>query len=139
MRPVEIGGHVDYGPVAGLERGGRRDRLQRAQDSERPPSQRPTLVARDGEQISDYLDRYFRREILDEIDLFAPGHSVEQAAYKRFEIGREISDGARGERPGDEFSYAPMQGGIVEDEARRVVLVERAVPVFGSELLALVG
>src|SRR6267143_773948 len=55
--------------VAAVERLRRDDRLQGAEDGERPAAQRAALLVRHAEQVADDFDRDGRGEVLDQVDL----------------------------------------------------------------------
>ena len=63
---------------------------------------------------------------------------IEQTVDQPDQIGLHAGDRARRERTHDQAADAGMGGGIVEDEARGVVLVEQGGAVFRRKLLLLV-
>ncbi len=121
----------------------RQDRLERAEDRERPVAQRAALGVRHREQVADDLDRDRGRERVDQVDRRAAGglavHRVEQRVDAGDQRRLHRGDVTRRQRAGDQPSHARVQRRVVEHEARRVVLVERRVAVLRPELLVLVG
>ena len=135
---LEIGEEVDNGAVAVSEPLRRRERLERAEDRERPAAQRPALAARHVEEVADDLDRDCGGEIVDEVDLVLFLGAVEEPVDEAHDAVLHAGDGARVEGAGENAPDARVQRRVVEDEARRVMLVERRRAVFGAELDGLV-
>src|SRR5262245_4447740 len=68
-----------------------------------------------------------------------PPSSTHEAIDQLGDRGLHVGDGARCEGPGDDPAHPGVQGRVIEDKARRVVLVEQALAIFGRELALLVG
>ena len=135
----EIGAELVHGSVPLREGLRRDDRFQGAENIERPLPQRPALGVRNVEQIADHLHGDGDRIILDEIDDGLVTHRVEQAVDEADQVRLEVSDDAGRQGPIDEPAHARVQRRIVEDQARRVVFVERRVAELRLELHLLVG
>ena len=114
-------------------------RLERAQDRQGPVAQRSALVTGDGQQVADNLHRHGGRKVGDQVGAAFGGHGVEQAVDQSHHGRLHVGDGARRKRPGDDPAHARVQRRIIEDEARRVVLVKQAGAVLGPVLALLVG
>ena len=138
-QPFEVEKEIFHRLVAAGEGVGANHRLQRTQDGQRPVSQGLALALGHVEQVADHLDWDRGGEIVDQVHLALGGDGVEQAVHQLDQIGLHAGDRARRERTHDQAADAGMGGGIVEDEARGVVLVEQGVAVFRRELLLLVG
>ena len=76
---LEIGEEIRHRLVAARSHFGRHDRLERAQDRQRPVAQRRAFVMGNVEQIADHLDRDGGGEILDQLASALGGDGVEQA------------------------------------------------------------
>ena len=136
---AEIVEELGHGRVAaghGLLRDGR---LERAEDRQRPAAQRATVFVRHVQQVADDLDRDGAGEVVDEVDPAFFLRPVQQAVDESDQVRLHAGDRRRRQGAGDEPPDPGVQRRVVEDQARRVMLVERRRAVLGPELLLLVG
>ncbi len=134
----EIREHLGHRTIALLGAFRRQHRLERAQDVQRPAAQWLSLVKRNAQQVADDADRNRRREGLDQVDLAAGVHRVQQSVDERAEARFHCGNVPLADCAHDGPPHARMHRRIVEDQARRVMLEERRRAEFCAELLFLV-
>ena len=113
-------------------------RLERAEDGERPAAQRTALILRNAQHVADELNRNGRGEIGNEIDLAARGGAFQQPVDQRLDARLQRAQRPRRERGREQPAHPRVIGRVVEDEARRVMLVEQAVGKIRPEVEPLV-
>ena len=92
----EIGEKILHRLVAARKHLRADDRLERAENRQRPVAQRLALVMGHVEQIADHLDRDRGGKILDQVDLALGGEAIEQPVDQPDQVG-SISAIARGD------------------------------------------
>ncbi len=117
---------------------GGQHRLERAEDRQRPVAQRPAFVGGHAQHVADELQRDRRGKIRDQVHAALRGGAIEQPVDQRLDarLQRLQRPGCEGRR--QELAHPAVVGRIVEDEAGRVVLVERARAEVGPEIDLLV-
>ena len=123
---------------AGIEFLPAEHRLERAEDGERPSAQRATLILRNPQHVADKLHRNGGGEIGNEVDLAALGRALQEAVDQRLDARLQGTQCPRRERRREQPAHPRVIGRIVEDEARRVMLVEQAVGKIRPEVEPLV-
>jgi hypothetical protein len=113
--------------------------LERAQNGQRPRTQGAALVARYAQQVADHLHRHRGGEVGDQVGAAIDGHGLDEVIDQAGDRDLHVGDGAWREGPGDDPAHAGVQGRIIENKARRVVLVEQALAIFGRKRALLIG
>src|SRR2546427_364963 len=138
-QPAEVALELVNGAAARLEAPGAGLRLERAENRERPAAQRPALLPRHAEHVADELDGQRGGEVLHDVHPTPGGGAVEEPVHEPDDTRLERGKRPRSERRGEQLPDARVVGRIAEDDARRVMLVERARAELRRELHTLVG
>src|SRR3989442_1213913 len=138
-QPAEVALELVNGAAARLEAPGAGLRLERAENRERPAAQRPALLPRHPQHVAAELDGQRGGEVLHDVHPTPGGGAGEEPVREADDTRLERGKRPRSERRGEQLPDARVVGRIAEDDARRVMLVERARAELRRELHTLVG